>query len=42
MIQPSVALACLGVAVLVGVVSSMIPALGAARTPIIDATRHTG
>ena len=41
-VDPPVALASVSVAVLVGLISSAIPAYGAARTSIIDATRHTG
>jgi putative ABC transport system permease protein len=41
-VDPPVALASVTVAVLVGLISSAIPAYGAARTSIIDATRHTG
>ncbi|MEO7653292.1 MAG: ABC transporter permease [Bryobacteraceae bacterium] len=38
-IPPPVALACLGVAVFIGFVSSLIPAWNASRTPIIEALR---
>jgi len=40
-ISPSVALFCLAFAALIGVVSSFIPAAGAARTGILDALRST-
>src|SRR5664279_1438803 len=39
--QPSVAAACILSACVIGVVSSLVPALGAARTPIVDALRST-
>jgi putative ABC transport system permease protein len=39
-IQPQVALVCLGVAAAIGLVSSFVPAWGAARTPIVDALRQ--
>lgn len=39
-IQPSVALACLALAGLIGVVSSFVPAWGAARTSIVEALRR--
>jgi putative ABC transport system permease protein len=38
-IHPPVALACLGVAAAIGLVSSLVPAWGAARTPIVEALR---
>jgi putative ABC transport system permease protein len=41
-ISPTVALFCLAFAVVVGLVSSLIPAAGAARTAILDALRNTG
>lgn len=41
-ITPSVAAFCLAFAVFVGVLSSLIPAAGAARTTILDALRNTG
>ncbi len=41
-INPAVALFCLAFAIFVGVVSSLIPAAGAARTAILDALRNTG
>ena len=41
-ISPAVALFCLAFAVFVGLVSSVIPAAGAARTAILDALRNTG
>ena len=40
-IHPPVALACLGVAAAIGLVSSLVPAWGAARTPIVEALRTT-
>jgi putative ABC transport system permease protein len=39
--QPSVATACILTACVIGFVSSVVPALGAARTPIVDALRST-
>jgi putative ABC transport system permease protein len=39
--QLSVALACIGVAGVIGLFSSLVPALGASRTPIVDALRST-
>jgi putative ABC transport system permease protein len=39
--QVSVALACILAAGGIGLVSSLVPALGAARTPIVDALRST-
>jgi putative ABC transport system permease protein len=39
-IPPPVALACLGVAAAIGVVSSFVPAWGAARTSIVEALRR--
>jgi putative ABC transport system permease protein len=41
-ISPPVALFCLAFSVLIGVVSSLIPAIGAARTNILDAIRNEG
>ena len=38
-IHPPVALACLGVAAAIGLISSLVPAWGAARTPIVEALR---
>jgi putative ABC transport system permease protein len=38
-IHPPVALACLGVAAAIGLISSIVPAWGAARTPIVEALR---
>jgi putative ABC transport system permease protein len=38
-IHPPVALACLGVAASIGLISSLVPAWGAARTPIVEALR---
>jgi putative ABC transport system permease protein len=39
---PGVALAAVGLAMLIGLISSMIPALGAARTSVIESIRHPG
>jgi len=39
--QIPVALACIGVACAIGLLSSLVPAVGAARTPIVDALRST-
>ena len=39
--EPSVAAACVATAVVIGFVSSLVPALGAARTPIVEALRST-
>jgi ABC-type lipoprotein release transport system permease subunit len=36
-----VAAACVATAVVIGFVSSLVPALGAARTPIVEALRST-
>ncbi len=41
-ITPPVALFCLAFSVLIGLVSSLVPAAGAARTSILDALRNTG
>jgi putative ABC transport system permease protein len=41
-ITPSVALVCLGVALLIGVVSSLVPAWSAAKTSILDSLRYNG
>lgn len=41
-ITPDVAALCLGLALLIGVASSVFPAWSAARTPILDSLRHTG
>jgi len=38
-IHPPVALACLGVAAAIGLISSLVPAWSAARTPIVEALR---
>jgi ABC-type antimicrobial peptide transport system permease subunit len=40
-IEPGVALACVGTAALVGVLSALVPALGASRIPIVEALRTT-
>ena len=39
---PAVFLICLSIALAIGIVSSLIPALGATRLPITSALRHTG
>ncbi len=39
---PSVALAAVGMSMLIGLISSFIPALGAARTSVMESIRHTG
>jgi ABC-type antimicrobial peptide transport system permease subunit len=39
--QPAVAAACILTAVGIGFLSSLAPAMGAARTPIVDALRST-
>jgi putative ABC transport system permease protein len=39
--QPAVAAACIATAVGIGFLSSLIPAMGASRTPIVDALRST-
>ncbi len=41
-LEPGVAALCLGVAALIGVLSSIVPAFHAARTPIVQAVRNTG
>jgi putative ABC transport system permease protein len=41
-IHPQTAGVCLGLAVLIGVASSLVPALAAARTSIVNAVRHAG
>jgi putative ABC transport system permease protein len=41
-LTPGVALLCLTVALLVGLVSSLLPALGAARTSILESLRYSG
>jgi putative ABC transport system permease protein len=41
-VTPDVAALCLGLALLIGVGSSVFPAWSAARTPILDSLRHTG
>jgi putative ABC transport system permease protein len=40
-LPPPVALGCLGIAAVVGFVSSLFPAWNASRTPIVDALRAT-
>jgi putative ABC transport system permease protein len=39
--EPGVALVCLATAGVIGVISSLVPALGASRTPIVEALRST-
>jgi putative ABC transport system permease protein len=39
-IHPPVALACLGVAVVIGLISSAVPAWNASNTPIVEALRR--
>jgi putative ABC transport system permease protein len=41
-LQPTTAAVCLLLAMLVGVVSAIVPAWQAARTPIVDSLRHVG
>ncbi len=41
-LEPRVALVCLGVAAVIGLVSSFVPARAAARTTILDALRYSG
>jgi putative ABC transport system permease protein len=41
-VTPTIVVLTLGLAVLLGQASALIPALGAARAPIIDSLRHTG
>jgi putative ABC transport system permease protein len=41
LIEPSVAAACIGTAALVGVMSALVPAMGASRMPIVQALRTT-
>jgi putative ABC transport system permease protein len=41
-VQPAVALLCLVIAASIGVLSSVVPAFNAARTPIIEAVRSNG
>jgi putative ABC transport system permease protein len=40
-LEPAVAVSCILTACIIGFVSSLIPALGASRTPIVDALRST-
>jgi putative ABC transport system permease protein len=40
-LEPAVAVSCVLTACIIGFVSSLIPALGASRTPIVDALRST-
>ncbi len=39
--QPAVAVACILTAAVIGLLSSLVPALGASRTPIVEALRST-
>jgi len=39
--QPVVALACILTAIGIGFLSSLVPAMGASQTPIVDALRNT-
>ncbi len=39
--QPGVALLCITIAGIIGVLSAMVPAVGASRTPIVEALRST-
>ena len=41
-ITPTIALLCLGTALFIGLVSSLVPAWGAARTSILDSLRYSG
>ncbi len=41
-VTPPVALICLGAALLIGLISSFVPAWGASRTSILEALRYTG
>ena len=41
-ITPSVALLCLGVALFIGLASSLVPAWSAAKTSILDSLRYNG
>ncbi len=41
-ITPSVAMVCLAVALFIGLVSSLVPAWGAAKTSILDSLRYNG
>ncbi|MCU1293007.1 MAG: hypothetical protein JWP08_1857, partial [Bryobacterales bacterium] len=41
-LTPATALICLGVAALIGAVSSFLPAWNAARTNILDSLRYSG
>ena len=41
-VTPLIALSSLLVALLIGLASSMIPALNASRKPILDSLKHTG
>jgi len=39
---PMVILVCIAAAAAIGLVSSVVPAWSASRTPIVEALRHTG
>ena len=39
--EPPVAAACLLIAAIIGVMSSLVPALSASRAPVVDALRST-
>jgi ABC-type antimicrobial peptide transport system permease subunit len=41
-LTPGIALLCLGVALVIGLLSSLVPAWSAARTSILDALRASG
>jgi ABC-type lipoprotein release transport system permease subunit len=41
LLEPSVVIACVGTAMLVGLLSSLAPAFGASRIPIVEALRST-
>jgi putative ABC transport system permease protein len=41
-LTPMAALLCLLTALLIGLISALVPALGASRRPILDSLRHTG
>jgi putative ABC transport system permease protein len=41
-IEPPVFAACLGAAMLIGLISAFVPAWSASRTPILESLRHTG
>jgi len=41
-VPPLIVLISLLIALLIGLLSAMVPAIGAARRPILDSLRHTG